>query len=98
METEDSGWLDIMDYAQYRGVSVSTIRRYIKGKKVKAKFEDGKYYIFSSRINPIPKQGQQTESLSLKLENETLRTQNKKLRQEIEEMKMLLHIYEERMR
>ena len=38
-------WLTINEYSQYRDISVSTIRRYIKNKSVVSKFENGKYLI-----------------------------------------------------
>lgn len=94
MEQQESGWLNIVDYAQYRGVSISTVRRYIKGNKVKYKLEEGRYFIYSSKINQRPQSEQSSEILRLRLENQRLDEEVKTLRQEVAEMKMLINIYE----
>lgn len=39
-------WLSIVEFSSKHGISISTLRRKIKNKKIKYKIEDGKYYIF----------------------------------------------------
>lgn len=39
-------WLPLTDYSSKYRVSVSTLRRRIKGEDIKFRFEDGKYFIF----------------------------------------------------
>lgn len=46
----ESNWLSLSEYSREYGVSVSTLRRRIKGKKIKFKLIHGKYY--------LPKQSQ----------------------------------------
>ena len=38
-------WLSILDYARFKGISISTIRRYIKAERVRFKKENGKYML-----------------------------------------------------
>ena len=38
-------WLSIIEYANYKKKSISTVRRYIKANRVKYKEDQGKYYI-----------------------------------------------------
>jgi len=42
-------WLSINEYSDYRDISISTIRRYIKAKRVQYKLEKRRYYIYVSR-------------------------------------------------
>ena len=81
-------WLSILDYANVKKVSISTIRRSIKTGHVKYKEENGKYFIWTKEI------AIQKEELSLKLENEFLKKRNRELEEEINDMKMLLQVYE----
>jgi hypothetical protein len=38
-------WIPIVDYAVLKGISTSTLRRYIKAQKIQYKIEDGRYLI-----------------------------------------------------
>ena len=41
-----SAWIPLMDYAIKKGVSISTLRRYIKSNKIKYRTEAGKYLLW----------------------------------------------------
>ena len=88
-------WLSIIDYARYKGISISTIRRYIKAGRVKYRLQAGKYEIFVSQfyLEKIS-DGQDKELFKLKLENEELRRQNQLMVDELSELKMLISVYE----
>ncbi len=50
-------WIPLLDYAVKTGVSLSTLRRYIKAGKVQYKVENGRYLLFNeneqkSDLNP----------------------------------------------
>lgn len=92
----DGKWLPLQDYCAYRGKSISTIRRYIKSNSVKYKLEDGKYYIWAS-LNLISKHESSSEKelLELKLENSALKKQLGHLQEKIDELNMLVQIYEQ---
>ncbi len=81
-------WLSILDYANVKKTSISTIRRAIKAGHVKYKEENGKYLIWTKEI------AIQKEELSMKLENEFLKKRNRELEEEVNDLKMLLQVYE----
>jgi DNA-binding transcriptional MerR regulator len=88
-------WLSLIDYANYREISLSTIRRYIKANRVKHKLESGKYLIFVSDENFQKKELEtEKEVLELRLENQRLSKIIKDLNQEIVDIKTLLMMYE----
>lgn len=81
-------WLSILDYANVKKTSISTIRRSIKSGHIRYKEENGKYFIWTKEINL-----QKTE-LSMKLENEFLKKRNREIEEELNDLKMLLTVYE----
>lgn len=85
---QDGIWLSILDYANVKKTSISTIRRSIKAGHVKFKEENGKYLIWTKDLTL------QKEELSLKLENEFLKRRNRELEEELNDIKMLLQVYE----
>jgi hypothetical protein len=85
---QDGIWLSILDYANIKKTSISTIRRAIKSDHVKYKEENGKYFIWTKEI------AVQKEELSIKLENEFLKKRNRILEEEVNDLKMLLQVYE----
>ena len=79
-------WVDINEYSRAFKVSISTIRRRIKSKKLQTRKRDGKYLIQveKEKLNGPPRfsfEELQREMMLLKRENE--------------ELKMLVKIYEE---
>ena len=44
-DSVDEHWIPILDYAVLSGVSTSTLRRYIKAKKIRYKIENGRYLL-----------------------------------------------------
>ncbi len=57
----ENDWLSLSEYSSEYGVSVSTLRRRIKGKKIKYKLIHGKYYLprqstppQSQAFTPVP--------------------------------------------
>ncbi len=43
---DDGRWVSILDYAATNGVSLSTLRRYIKAKKIPFRMEKGRYLLW----------------------------------------------------
>ncbi|MAZ49313.1 MAG: hypothetical protein CME65_12190 [Halobacteriovoraceae bacterium] len=84
-------WLSIIEYANFKKKSISTVRRYIKANRVKFKEEQGKYFIFCKNY---VEQNHNDESMELKLENIRLKKENRALLEEISELKMLVDLYE----
>lgn len=85
---QDGIWLSILDYANVKKISISTIRRSIKTGHIKYKEENGKYFIWTKEI------ALEKVELSLKMENEFLKRRNRELEEEINDLKMLLQVYE----
>ena len=89
-------WLSILEYAQYRKVSISTVRRYVKSNRVQHKKENGKFFIFVSNDNYEKRMSLKEDKTSL--ETKKLKNQIKQLREENAELKMLVTIYENQKR
>lgn len=88
-------WLSITEYSAARGVSVSSIRRYIKSSRVKYKLVDGKYYLLvSDKLGGVIAKAGEQEFMLLKEENKRLWKEVQRLREEIAENKMLISVYE----
>jgi predicted site-specific integrase-resolvase len=93
----DGHWLSISEYSNYRGVSVSSIRRYIKDGRVKSKFEEGKYKIYVSDENYTLRVNlKEKEELSMRLELHELKDRIRLLKEENNDLRMLVDIYESR--
>ena len=95
MHTTDGVWLSITDYSLYKKVSISTIRRHIKNNILKHKEEDGKYFIYVASSDRV-KLKEEEETLRVKLENELLKSQLRQLREENNELRMLVDLYEKK--
>ena len=95
MHTTEGVWLSITDYSLYKKVSISTIRRHIKTNILKHKEEDGKYYIYVPNSERV-KLKEDEELLRIKLENELLKSQMRQMREENNELLMLVDLYEKK--
>ena len=80
-------WLPLLEYARVRSVSLSTLRRYIKARRVTYKTENGRYLIFLDDLTkPV---GNGVDEVT------DLKTQLQRANVEIAELKMLVALYEE---
>lgn len=88
-------WLSVLDYAQFKKISISTVRRYIKASRVKVRKVQGRYEIFvpEERMH-VQADENEKELLQLRLENQELKKQVNKLTETNNDMKMLIQIYE----
>jgi gluconate kinase len=93
MNATEGVWLSINDYSRYKNVSISTIRRHIKNNILKHKEESGKYFIYVASSDKL-RLREEEEVLRIKLELELLKSQLRQLREENNELKMLVEIYE----
>lgn len=101
-------WLPLMEYAMKKGVSLSTLRRYIKANKVRYRIEAGRYLLLdeeASSSGDIPTENSEVHSgvpqdfdlASWNGENTELAQSLARAQEEIAELKMLVSIYEERL-
>jgi len=93
MNAKDGVWLSITDYSRYKNVSISTIRRHLKTNILKHKEENGKYFVYVASSDRL-KFKEEEEALKIQLDVELLRNQVRQLRDENNELKMLVNIYE----
>jgi hypothetical protein len=86
-------WLSVLEFATYKGKSISTVRRYVKADRVKHKEENGKYFIWVKNFinNEL---SSEKEMLEMKLENGRLKKDLHRLTDEVSELRMLVTIYE----
>jgi hypothetical protein len=93
MNASEGVWLSINDYSRYKNVSISTIRRHIKNNILKYKEENGKYFIYVPSSEKL-RLREEEDLLKTKLELELLRAQLRQLREENNELRMLVELYE----
>lgn len=89
----DGKWLSILEFAAYKKKSISTVRRYIKANRVKHKEENGKYYIWTKNFSNAATEEEKNQ-VEVRFENERLKKENRVLREELSELRMLVSIYE----
>lgn len=89
----DGKWLSVLEFAAYKNKSISTVRRYIKANRVKFKDENGKYFIWVKDYKS-DQSNEEKEFLELKFENERLKKENRVIKEEINELRMLVQLYE----
>ncbi|MBN22153.1 MAG: hypothetical protein CL678_12810 [Bdellovibrionaceae bacterium] len=96
--TEQITWVPLIEYSVKKGVSLSTLRRYIKADKIEYRVKNGKYF--------VPDDGEDTfqyarsSESKKKLEKKIERLENEltKAQQEIVELKTLIAVYEEQIK
>ena len=93
MSASEGVWVSINDYSRYKSVSISTIRRHIKNNILKHREENGKYLIYVPSTEKM-KLREEEEILRVKLEVEMLKMQIRELRDENNELRMLVNLYE----
>lgn len=81
-------WVPLLEYARYKQISISSVRRYIKANRVKYKFEDGRYHIL------VKNYFGQDENTSKEEIIEALKMELKKVKEENQELRMLVQLYE----
>lgn len=74
-----------------RGLSMSTVRRYIKSSRVQAQLRHGKYWV----LDEAPQKDAESRMLVQMQRLEELERELAQAREEVEEMKMLVAAYEE---
>lgn len=94
-------WIPILDYAVLKGVSTSTLRRYIKAKKIPYKIENGRYLLLADAqpkaIQPKWDNAGTIEAISVYSRVRELEEKLLKAQEQVSELKMLVAIYEEKL-
>ena len=106
-------WIPLLDYAVMNNLSTSTLRRYIKSKKIEFKIEKGRYLlrgdsdknknaILKFSVSSAPSQANWSpsnieESMSVFQKVRELEEKLSHANEQISELKMLIAIYEEKL-
>jgi hypothetical protein len=110
MEDEVTGdWIPLMDFAARKGVSISTLRRYIKSNKMKYRVDDGRYLVWDdgkalelgvggkpSHIKDFARKTLSTDTVVLQEQLREMEVELARAQEEIAELKTLVNLYEER--
>jgi hypothetical protein len=97
-------WIPLMEYAVQTGVSLSTLRRYIKAGKIEFKVEKGRYLIAHGAptagpaTKPVEYPGHVPAAAPAAPTSDlvsSLKSDLNKAREEISELKTLIALYEE---
>lgn len=89
----DGSWVPLMEYATRKGVSMSTLRRYIKADKIRYKLEHGKYLVWDDQPTVLRQEIHRVPTFSAS----GLERQLQQAREEIVELKTLIAFYEEQL-
>ncbi|MGE0615136.1 MAG: hypothetical protein AB7P04_05820 [Bacteriovoracia bacterium] len=96
-EQTNGTWLPLMEYSIKQGISLSTLRRYIKANKIQHKLEDGRYLIWDADASGVNvSRTASDDSVALKAKLFQLEKELQKANQEIAELKTLVALYEEK--
>ena len=79
-----TAWIPLLDYAMKKEISLSTLRRYIKAKKVQYRLENGRYLLLDDDAGGV---ADTTSNPVAELQ---------RAKEEIAELKMLVALYEEK--
>lgn len=98
---QQNDWLSIIDYSQLSGLSISTLRRRIKRQQIEFQEIGGKYFIkcdsgllSSKEQHSSTSTDEQNEAFFLRLHIEKIEKELHCLREENNDLRMLVEIYE----
>ena len=106
-EFEEGKWLPLVEFSVQKGISLSTLRRYIKANKIPWKLMVGRYLIRddgsfqSPRVDSKSAHAFPQDSVEIPVDYYSLRVKNLQLalhsaHEEIAELKSLVALYEEK--
>lgn len=91
----EGNWISLMDYAQVNNVSLSTLRRRIKGKRVQFKIKKGRYLLWHD--GEVTRKTTSGPSNALESKLKGVEKDLQKAQEEIAELKTLIALYEEQL-
>ena len=101
---DDQIWIPLVEFSVQKGISLSTLRRYIKSNKIAWKLIEGRYLVMDDGTFVAPRNhaGAITESVTevnhkdMESRMKTLESSLMAANEEIAELKTLLAFYEEK--
>jgi hypothetical protein len=92
LDLESEKWIPLVEFSVQRGISLSTLRRYIKSNKIPWKLLDGRYLVMDDGTFSAPRPEIKEIDSRLKVLEQNLNAAN----EEIAELKTLVAFYEEK--
>jgi hypothetical protein len=93
-------WIPLLDFAMKNNVSLSTLRRHIKAKKIPYRIENGRYLLLddaqSSASTVAPMAQTSVRPIDQNAHARELKFKLEQAQEEIAELKMLIALYEEK--
>ena len=101
IELDNDIWIPLVEFSVQKGISLSTLRRYIKVNKIPWKLVEGRYLVmddgtFTSPRNHDPKSNPSPFSNEIETRLKNLERKLGMANEEISELKMLVAFYEEK--
>ncbi len=97
-QVQEGVWLPLLDYAHRKGLSLSTLRRYIKACKVTFRSEGGRYLIWDpmgQAVNGPATGASAADQIEVMERLRRAESELRKAREEIAELKTLIAFYED---
>jgi hypothetical protein len=93
----NEAWVPLVEFSVKTGISLSTLRRYIKANKVPWKLIDGRYLLMDDgTLKPHQKNTSSTSAKNVEGRLKKLEKELNSANEEITELKMLVAFYEEK--
>ena len=102
MDIDNGNWIPLVEFSVQKGISLSTLRRYIKSNKIPWKLVEGRYLVmddgtFSAPRNHDPKgTGHLPPDADIESRLRALETELTAANEEIAELKTLVAFYDEK--
>ena len=100
LDLDNEKWIPLVEFSVQKGISLSTLRRYIKSNKIPWKLLDGRYLVMDdgtlSASKNEAKLGLPTESKDVDSRLKNLEQSLNAANEEIAELKTLVAFYEEK--
>ena len=98
---DSENWIPLVEFSVQKGISLSTLRRYIKSNKIPWKLVEGRYLVmddgtFTAPRNHDPKNSAPTSAPDVESRLRALETELTCANEEIAELKTLIAFYDEK--
>ncbi len=99
-DLESEKWIPLVEFSVQKGISLSTLRRYIKSNKIPWKLLDGRYLVMDDGTFAVPRnhetKNQHNPTSDVESRLKSLEHALGAANEEITELKMLVAFYEEK--
>ena len=89
-------WVPLVEFSVQKGISLSTLRRYIKSNKIAWKLIEGRYLVMDDGTFVAPRPSTEVNQKDMESRMKFLETSLMAANEELAELKTLLAFYEEK--